>query len=76
MGGSEIEIYTWFHLIFIFHNMSQKAITRAMNRNDFLKTCSEVEAIDKGEYLAKSCPFGELRFWKKSGRITVKKQKL
>lgn len=41
------------------------------NEREFHATCSNIESVDKGKYLSKICPFGELRLWKKSGRIST-----
>lgn len=42
---------------------------------DFYAVCSNAEIKETEKYFYKICPFGEMRLWKKSNRISVAKIK-
>lgn len=48
-----------------------KATIKQENQRDFNSTCSNVEVKETNKYFYKICPFGELRLWKLSGRIST-----
>ena len=41
---------------------------------EFLRTCSLAEIKETEKYFYKICPFGEMRLWKKSNRISICKK--
>lgn len=53
------------------YHLSKLVKTHKENLRVFKATCSDIEITETDDYFYKVCPFGELRYWKATGRIST-----